>query len=89
MIPLDKADLTIFYHSVGVDTVTMSLSSVPDKLPDEVSRAQAVALIVDAIVSQKPERVFFNVMGKTHSMAKNTIELIKNGKLTAADLTAA
>ena len=93
MIPSDKADLTVFYHSIEIDTVTMSISSAPDEpsglVPRVVSRAQAVALIVDAIVGQKPERVFFNVMGKTHSMAKNTVELIKNGKLTAADLTAA
>lgn len=85
----DKADLTILYHSVGMDAVTMSFSSVSDETsPYTVSRAEAVALIVDTIVSRKPERVFFNVMGKTHSMAKNTVELIKSGKLTAADLTA-
>lgn len=83
----DKADLTIFYHSIGTDTVTMSLSS-DEATPGAVSRAEAVKLIVDAIVEQKPERVFINVMGKVHSMAKNTVELIKNGKLTAADLTA-
>ncbi len=83
----DKADLTVFYHATGIDTVTMSLSSGAAS-PRTVLRAEAVRLIVDAIVEQKPERVFIDVMGSVHSMAKNTVELIKGGKLTAADLTA-
>jgi len=85
-----KVDLTVHYHSIEPDhiTVSFSLSSAPANQELRVSRREAVALVVDAITENKPDRVFFDVMGKVHSMAKNTVDLIKDGKLTAADLTA-
>lgn len=87
----DKVDLTVYYRSIEADSLTVSISVGPDGAGREsrVSRPEVVAMVVNAIVENKPDRVFFNVLGKVHSMAKNTVDLIKDGKLTAADLTAA
>ena len=87
MTPSDKDELIVRYHDVTLTGVSMSVG--PDSEIKEMSRPEAVALIVESIRQHKPTRVTFDVMGKRHSMARQTVELIVDGKLTAADLTAA
>lgn len=83
----DKGDLTVFYHSTESDAVTLSLSS-GESPSGPISRAEAVTMIVNAIIEQRPKRVLIDISGRVHPLSKGTIDLIKDGRLTAADLVA-
>jgi len=83
----DKDELIVYYHSVTPTSLSVSIGS--DSEIKEVARPAAVGMIVEAIRSLRPSKVTFDVMGRRHSMAKQTVELIVDGKLTAADLAVA